>query len=588
VRLVRISVENFRAVRKTAIDFAPGLNVLHGPNDLGKSTVGMAIRAALLTPPGSSEAEGYASWFTAENPRVELTFANNEEHYWKVKKTFGTSSSSSAELLYSKDGETFTPDSKGRQLEEKLRTMLAWGIPAPGGKGAPRGAPDSFLATALLGAQADVGSILEASVAEDPDESGKLRLTRALAALAQDPLFKRVLDTAQREVESFFTDTGKRRRGQSSRFKEAGDRVNALNAELEERNRLMQASQAIEAEVSALRAHHAETLAALNDAQSQLAATERCFAINEERRKVVDRLGADKEALGRIDAEIGRAEAVAAELKECEALADRQKAAFDEATSALAATESQAKAAEDALRVASSENAARERALQQAQLERGIAELLAALGVATAKSAEIESAISARKQASVAERAVAASADALERAKEARVCAANAVSQRATELETARAILAYIRWCAAVAAVEEAGKSSAAARHAEEDAMRKDAEASQLEAQAQAANAGLQKRAANLPGPEQLCALQELERELERAEAALGGGLSVAVRPTKTLDMSVQLDDEAPRDTQLAAERTFDALRHVRLAIAELGELDITAAAPSSVKRSMS
>jgi uncharacterized protein YhaN len=276
VRLIRISVENFRAVRKTAIDFAPGLNVLHGPNDLGKSTVATAIRAALLTPPSSSEADTFASWFTAENPRVELTFAYNEEHYWKVKKTFGTSSSASAELLYSKDGKTFTPDSKGRQVEEKLRTMLAWGIPTPGGKGAPRGAPNSFLATALLGAQADAEGILEESIAEDPDESGKLRLTRALAALAQDPLFKRVLDIAQREVESFFTDTGKRRRAQSSPLKGAGDRVKALNAELDERNQQMQASQAIEAEVSALRARHAETLAAWNDAQSQQAATQRC------------------------------------------------------------------------------------------------------------------------------------------------------------------------------------------------------------------------------------------------------------------------------------------------------------------------
>ena len=124
-----------------------------------------------------------------------------------------------------------------------------------------------------------------------------------------------------------------------SRFKEAGDRVNLLNAELDERNRLMQASQAIEAEVSALRARHAETLAALNDAQSQLAATQRGCAINEERRKVADRLGADKEALGRIDAEIGRAQALAAELKECDALADRQKTAFGEATLAFAAAE---------------------------------------------------------------------------------------------------------------------------------------------------------------------------------------------------------------------------------------------------------
>ena len=551
--------------------------MLYGPNDLGKSTIAIAMRAALLTPPSSSEADTYASWFTAENPRVELTFADNEERYWKVKKTFGTSASSSAELLYSKDGMTFTPDCKGRQVEEKLRAMLAWGIPAPGGRGAPRGAPDSFLATALLGAQDEADDILEASIAEDPDESGKLRLTHALAALAQDPLFKRVLDSAQREVDSFFTDTGQRRRGQSSPFKEAGDRVKALNAELSERSRQLQASQAIEGEVSALRVRHADTLAASNDAQSQLAATQRCFAASETRRKVAERLAADKEALGRIDAEVGRAQALAGELKECEVRAVRQKATSDAATLAFAAAESEVRAAEDALRAANSEDAARERALEQAQLEKGIAELGAALGVATARKAEIESAISARTQASAADKAVAASADALETAKEARAREADAVGKRATELETARAILAYIRWRAAVTAVEEAGKAAAAARHAEEEATRKDAEAVKLEAQAQTTEAGLEKRAAKLPGAEQLQALQELERELERAEAALGGGLSVAVRPTRKLGVRVQLDDEAPKDTQLAAERTFDAQRQVRLVIAEVGELNITA-----------
>ena len=315
----------------------------------------------------------------------------------------------------------------------------------------------------------------------------------------------------------------------------------------------------------------------MNDAQSQLAATQRCFAASETRRKVAERLAADKEALGRIDAEVGRAQALAGELKECEARADRQKAAVDAATSAFAAAESQVRAAEDALRAASSEDAARERALQQAQLERGIAELSAALGVATARKAEIESAISARTQASAADKAVAASADALEKAKEARVREADAVGKRATELETARAILAYIRWRAAVTAVEEAGKAAAAARHAEEEATRKDAEAAKLEAQAQTTVAALEKRAAKLPGAEQLQALQELERELERAEAALGGGLSVAVRPTRKLGVRVQLDDEAPNDTQLAAERTFDAQRQVRLVIAEVGEIDITA-----------
>src|SRR5947208_16762835 len=100
------------------------MNVLYGPNDLGKSTISVAIRAALLTPPSSSEADTYASWFTAENPRVELTFADNEGRYWQVKKTFGTSSSSSADSLSSKDGQSFTPHYRGRQVDEQLGTVL--------------------------------------------------------------------------------------------------------------------------------------------------------------------------------------------------------------------------------------------------------------------------------------------------------------------------------------------------------------------------------------------------------------------------------------------------------------------------------
>ncbi|MGH9888177.1 MAG: hypothetical protein ACREBE_21775, partial [bacterium] len=192
-----------------------------------------------------------------------------------------------------------------------------------------------------------------------------------------------------------FTDTGKRRRGQSSRFKEAGDRVNALSAELDERIRLMHASQTIEGEVSTLRVRHADTLAALNDAQLQLAATQRRFAASETRRNVAERLAADKEALGRIDAEVVRAQALASQVKECEARAERQQAASDAAISAFATAESEVRAAEDALRAASSEDAVRERALQKAQLERGTAELSVALSVATTRKAEIESAISA-------------------------------------------------------------------------------------------------------------------------------------------------------------------------------------------------
>ena len=47
MRLLSLTVEHFRCVRKASLDFVPGLNILFGPNDLGKSSLVRAMRAAL-------------------------------------------------------------------------------------------------------------------------------------------------------------------------------------------------------------------------------------------------------------------------------------------------------------------------------------------------------------------------------------------------------------------------------------------------------------------------------------------------------------------------------------------------------------
>lgn len=232
MRFTKLVVESFQAIQRADIEFGPGLNVLYGPNDLGKSTLATAIRAALLVPPTSSEADSYTPWYADAVPRVSLTFTADDGHYWKISKGFGSRTNTGAELHHSKDGTSFTLDCKARQVEERIRALLAWGIPAPGGKGAPRGLPGSFLANVLLAAQTDVDGILGESLASDLDGTGKLRLTKALATLAQDPLFKKVLDAAQAEVDLCFAPRGGRKRGQGSRFTQAGNVVKKFRDEL--------------------------------------------------------------------------------------------------------------------------------------------------------------------------------------------------------------------------------------------------------------------------------------------------------------------------------------------------------------------
>ena len=44
----RLDVRAFAGIRSAGLEFGPGLNVAYGPNELGKSSLLNAIRAALL------------------------------------------------------------------------------------------------------------------------------------------------------------------------------------------------------------------------------------------------------------------------------------------------------------------------------------------------------------------------------------------------------------------------------------------------------------------------------------------------------------------------------------------------------------
>src|SRR5579859_2938496 len=119
MKFVKVAIESFQAIQRAEVEFGPGLNVLYGPNDLGKSTLGAAMRAALLVPPTSSEAAQFASWYADATPRVSLTFVDDVGHYWKVSKGFGDGAHTGSELMHSKDGASFVLDCKARQVEEK-------------------------------------------------------------------------------------------------------------------------------------------------------------------------------------------------------------------------------------------------------------------------------------------------------------------------------------------------------------------------------------------------------------------------------------------------------------------------------------
>ena len=86
MKILRLRVTDFAAIREADIDLGRGLNVLYGPNDLGKSTLAEAIRLALLLPHTSSHIDEYVPLTGGQSPVVELTFETEAQRIWRVRK----------------------------------------------------------------------------------------------------------------------------------------------------------------------------------------------------------------------------------------------------------------------------------------------------------------------------------------------------------------------------------------------------------------------------------------------------------------------------------------------------------------------
>jgi AAA domain len=238
MRLHSLEVEDFRAIQSARLLFGRGLNVVYGPNDLGKSTLTEAIRAALLIAPASAEARSFATWGAAagQSPRVLISF-ECQGATWRVEKVFAQGSRAKAYLQKSTDGGTrYHMHAQGRDVEGKLRELLKWGLAAPGGRGTQRA--ETYLTTALLGKQGEVSAIFDASLKRDQDETGRALVTRALDALGQDPIVTRLLDRLKERSGEVYTPGGRIRRTADSPLV----RAQAELKEREERLRVLQES----------------------------------------------------------------------------------------------------------------------------------------------------------------------------------------------------------------------------------------------------------------------------------------------------------------------------------------------------------
>ena len=119
VRITSLHLQHVKRHADLTLDFAPGMTVIRGPNESGKSTVQRAIEMVLFRRPTSTavELDGVRSWGTeAGDPTVELSF-DEDGKPGRLAKTFA-GPRGSVTLDY--DGSTETDPTKVDQIIGEL------------------------------------------------------------------------------------------------------------------------------------------------------------------------------------------------------------------------------------------------------------------------------------------------------------------------------------------------------------------------------------------------------------------------------------------------------------------------------------
>ena len=564
MRFRRLEVRAYRAIDQAELDFGPGLNVLYGPNDLGKSTLAAAMRAVLLLPSESTAHQAFVPWHDAGPPRVRLTF-ERDGALFRVTKVFGSGSLASAQLECSPDGSSYHEEEKGRAVDRRLRELLRWGIEAPGGKGAARGLPESFLSHVLLGEQGDVPHILERNLESDRDGSGKERLYEALSALSQDPTFKRVLEAAQAKVDAAFTPTGRRKTGQSSPFAPIKEQITQLAQEFERLEQQRRESEEVQQRISSFDEQRLALEAQIASLEDRVARESELLERIAGRRRAIERVALAEQALK------GR-EALRAELatRESELRALRAAGAANSEAIALAAArrgEAEALAAEVDQRAAEqlSDAALARQAAARAALDADCQQR-------RAEQAALERCVELQRAATAADAACAAERGAIEEAQRAEAAAEAALDSLTAELVELGRLEGLLEWRTAELAAQRsrAALAEANALGAQVDAWRSRAD---------------QARATRAPGEVSnatLVQLRQLRHQLEVATARLEVGLDVVLSVPEGRAVRLRVDSGVERQ-QVAAKEPIRQ-RAKSLVVASLGdgvELSATAGDPA-------
>jgi DNA repair exonuclease SbcCD ATPase subunit len=124
VRITRVRVRDFRVHRDLDLELAPGLTVIRGPNEAGKSTLQRALEVGLFrrVTSGGSEIDSLRSWGAGKDgrPVVQLDFVQEDLEGTRVGSVLKDFRGARGTVALDLDGETTTDPARADEMLAEL------------------------------------------------------------------------------------------------------------------------------------------------------------------------------------------------------------------------------------------------------------------------------------------------------------------------------------------------------------------------------------------------------------------------------------------------------------------------------------
>ncbi|MFP4203930.1 MAG: AAA family ATPase [Opitutales bacterium] len=326
MRLLEIEIRNYRVHREWKGSFEKNLNLIHGPNESGKSTLVEAIhRALFLKAKGNSAVHNAMKSYQGGDPTIELRFeAQGKSH--RLRKVF---SGNTGTITLEPENEAAL---SGDAAETRLAELLGF-ADAIGGHGANKALPRRW---AHLWVWQGTSSDSPVHAITDTTEALQQNLqTLAGEDLLISPFDHRLIERIRQLHSEHFTSTG--RPAKASPVSRTEERLEAARARLDEKREALRDLEQASLEYLESKKDYDRYEAAAHEARESLAAVEKSLKEVQRRRNLLkeqtDARRQHEDALARArkaDSEIRRLEN---ELQEAEKEAEPARKQLEERNS---------------------------------------------------------------------------------------------------------------------------------------------------------------------------------------------------------------------------------------------------------------